>query len=45
MIRLDGVGVTAGAFALQDISLEVPDGTHALLIGPTGAGKTTLLEA
>ncbi|MGH7533567.1 MAG: ABC transporter ATP-binding protein [Gemmatimonadales bacterium] len=45
MIRLDGVGVTAGAFALRDISLEVPDGAHALLIGPTGAGKTTLLEA
>lgn len=45
MIRLDGVGVTAGGFALADISLTVPAGAHALLIGPTGAGKTTLLEA
>ncbi|MGB7212278.1 MAG: ABC transporter ATP-binding protein [Gemmatimonadales bacterium] len=45
MIRLDGVGVTAGSFALTDISLDVPEGAHALLVGPTGAGKTTLLEA
>lgn len=45
MIRLEGVGVTVGAFALADISLTVPDGAHALLIGPTGAGKTTVLEA
>lgn len=45
MIRLDGVGMTAGSFALRDVSLEVPEGAHALLIGPTGAGKTTLLDA
>ena len=45
MIRLDGVTVRAGAFTLGPISLEVPAGGYALLIGPTGSGKTTLLEA
>jgi molybdopterin-binding protein len=45
MIRLDGVQVRVGAFDLQDISLEVPTGGYALIIGPTGSGKTTLLDA
>ncbi|HET7041785.1 MAG TPA: ABC transporter ATP-binding protein [Gemmatimonadales bacterium] len=44
MIRLDGVTVRAGGFTLADVSLEVPSGGYALLIGPTGSGKTTLLE-
>lgn len=44
MIRLEGVTVRAGAFALGPVSLEVPSGGYALLIGPTGSGKTTLLE-
>ena len=34
-----------GAFDLREISLEVPKGGYALIIGPTGSGKTTLLEA
>ena len=45
MIRLDEVTVRAGAFTLGPVSLEVPAGGYALLIGPTGSGKTTLLEA
>ena len=44
MIRLEGIMVTAGDFTLRDVSLEVPAGGYALLIGPTGSGKTTLLE-
>ena len=44
MIRLDGVTVRAGGFTLTDVSLDVPAGGYALLIGPTGSGKTTLLE-
>lgn len=44
MIRLEGVTVVAGEFTLSDVSLEVPAGGYALLIGPTGSGKTTLLE-
>ena len=44
MIRLEGITVTTGDFTLHDVSLEVPEGGYALLIGPTGSGKTTLLE-
>jgi ABC-type sugar transport system ATPase subunit len=45
MIALDQVVVRAGEFTLGPVSLEVPAGGYALLIGPTGSGKTTLLEA
>ena len=45
MIRLDNLHVRVGAFDLREISLEVPKGGYALIIGPTGSGKTTLLEA
>lgn len=27
--------------ALADVSMEVPDGSFVVLLGPTGAGKTT----
>jgi molybdopterin-binding protein len=45
MIRLTNLHVQAGKFHLRHISLEVPRGGYALIIGPTGSGKTTLLEA
>ena len=45
MIRLDNLHVRVGTFDLREISLEVPKGGYALIIGPTGSGKTTLLEA
>jgi molybdate/tungstate transport system ATP-binding protein len=45
MIRLEGMAIRVGRFALQDITLEVPSGGYGLVIGPTGSGKTTLLEA
>jgi molybdate/tungstate transport system ATP-binding protein len=45
VIRLENLHVRVGNFDLQDISLEVPQGGYALIIGPTGSGKTTLLEA
>lgn len=45
MIRLEGLHVRVGNFDLRDISLAVPKGGYALIIGPTGSGKTTLLEA
>jgi molybdopterin-binding protein len=45
VIRLEGLHVRVGSFDLRDITLEVPKGGYALIIGPTGSGKTTLLEA
>ena len=34
-----------GAVILRGVSLDVPSGTRAVLVGPSGAGKTTLLRA
>jgi molybdate/tungstate transport system ATP-binding protein len=45
VIRLENLHVRVGSFDLSDITLEVPKGGYALIIGPTGSGKTTLLEA
>jgi molybdopterin-binding protein len=45
VIRLENLHVRVGTFDLWDITLEVPKGGYALIIGPTGSGKTTLLEA
>jgi molybdopterin-binding protein len=45
MIRLEGLSVRAGDFEVRDVSIDVPEGGYALVIGPTGSGKTTLLEA
>lgn len=45
MITLDRLSVHAGAFSLREISLTIPAGAYAVLMGRTGSGKTTLLEA
>ncbi|MBA4386513.1 MAG: ABC transporter ATP-binding protein [Verrucomicrobia bacterium] len=44
MIELDKVSVRAGAFSLSGVSMLVPEGTYAVLMGRTGSGKTTILE-
>jgi molybdopterin-binding protein len=44
VIRLEGLGARAGRFALRDVSVEVPRGAWAIVLGAAGAGKTTLLE-
>lgn len=44
MIALESIALRAGAFALQDVSLEVPAGEYAVLMGRTGSGKTCLVE-
>jgi molybdate/tungstate transport system ATP-binding protein len=45
MILLSHVNIRQGDFRLDDLSLEVPTGCYAVLMGRTGCGKTTLLEA
>ena len=43
-LELRALRIHQGAFQLGPLSLTVPVGCHALLVGPTGSGKTTLLE-
>ena len=44
MIEARGVGARVGAFALRDVTFDVPAGRYGVVIGPAGSGKTTLLE-
>jgi ABC-2 type transport system ATP-binding protein len=44
-IRTQGLGKRYGSkWALQDCTIEVPEGSVTALVGPNGAGKTTLLQ-
>src|SRR5262245_17006545 len=45
MITIDQLCVRAGPFSLEGVSLHVPTGEYAVLMGKTGCGKTTLPEA
>lgn len=45
MLRVDGVSVAYGGnTALNDVSLDVPKGAVACLLGSNGAGKSTLMN-
>jgi multiple sugar transport system ATP-binding protein len=44
-VSLSNLSKTFGATrALQDVSMDIPDGAFVVLLGPTGAGKTTTLR-
>lgn len=45
MIAVEHLHVSAGNFALNDVSFELPAGGYGVLMGRTGSGKTTLLES
>jgi ABC-type sugar transport system ATPase subunit len=45
MIELHDITIRSGPFSLTNVSLSIPEGTYAVLMGGTGHGKTTILEA
>jgi ABC-type sugar transport system ATPase subunit len=45
MIELHNITIHSGTFSLTNLSLSIPEGTYAVLMGGTGQGKTTILEA
>ena len=44
MLRAEGITKDWKDFHLRDITFEVKEGEHFIILGPSGAGKTVLLE-
>ena len=44
MIKLEDIQACQGSFQLKDLSLEIPKGSYAALMGRSGCGKTTVME-
>ena len=44
MIDLQNIAIRTGDFRLSNLSLTIPTGQYAVLMGRTGQGKTTILE-
>ncbi len=45
MIAVEKLALRQGAFSLNDLSFELPEGAYGVLVGRSGCGKTSLLEA
>jgi ABC-type sugar transport system ATPase subunit len=45
VILLDNLTIASGTYVFPGVTLEVPAGEYAVLMGATGSGKTTILEA
>jgi len=45
VIRVEGIAIRQGTFALEDVSFTVPSGAYGVLMGASGSGKTSILEA
>lgn len=45
MIAVENLHLSQGHFHLENITLTIPTGQYAVLMGRTGCGKTTVLEA
>lgn len=45
MIAVEGISLTRGDFSFAGVSLQVPEFSYTVLMGPSGAGKTLLLES
>lgn len=44
-LEIKNLSISAGGFSLSDISLSIPKGECAVIMGKSGAGKTTLMES
>jgi len=44
MLRIRGLHLELGDFALRDVTFDVADGDYFVLLGASGTGKTVLLE-
>jgi molybdate/tungstate transport system ATP-binding protein len=44
MIKLDSIQLQQGEFVLKNLTMKVPGGAYAALMGKSGCGKTTVLE-
>ena len=45
MLRLEDITMKAGNFSLKNISVNIPKGKYAVLMGKSGSGKTTIIES
>jgi molybdate/tungstate transport system ATP-binding protein len=45
VIKLQNITIRQGEFLLKNVSVNIPTGSYAVLMGRSGSGKTTILES